>query len=72
LTAAGNVSKGENYEKGSKGAGRFAFLVDLFQPLIEGHWGTAVQVSFPPNATVRGRVWYKLWDAPVLTLDVTV
>ena len=24
------------------------------------------------NATVRGRAWYKLLDAPVLTLDVTV
>ena len=24
------------------------------------------------NATVRGRDWYKLLDAPVLTLDVTV
>ena len=27
---------------------------------------------FLENATVRGRVWYKLLDAPVLTLDVTV
>ena len=24
------------------------------------------------NATLRGRAWYKLLDAPVLTLDVTV
>ena len=24
------------------------------------------------NATVRGRAWYKLLDAPVPTLDVTV
>ena len=24
------------------------------------------------NATVRGRAWYKLSDAPALTLDVTV
>ena len=24
------------------------------------------------NATVRGRAWYKLLDAPVLTVDVTV
>ena len=27
---------------------------------------------FLENATVRGHVWYKLLDAPVLTLDVTV
>jgi len=28
--------------------------------------------GFLENATVRGRDWYKLLDAPVLTLDVTV
>ena len=27
---------------------------------------------FLENATVRGRAWYTLLDAPVLTLDVTV
>ena len=27
---------------------------------------------FSVNATVRGRVWYNLLDAPVLTLDVTI
>ena len=40
---------------------------------------TRSPVSTPPptqafleNATVRGRVWYKLLDAPVPTLDVTI
>ena len=28
--------------------------------------------GFLENATVRRRDWYKLLDAPVLTLDVTV
>ena len=28
--------------------------------------------TFLENATVRGRAWYKLSDAPVLTLDVMV
>ena len=32
----------------------------------------ASKVFFLENATVRGRAWYKLLDAPVLTLDVTV
>ena len=27
---------------------------------------------FLENPTVRGRAWYKLLDAPVLTLDMTV
>ena len=29
-------------------------------------------VRFLENATVLGRAWYKLLDAPVLTLDVTI
>ena len=29
-------------------------------------------LSFLSNATLRGRAWYTLLDAPVLTLDVTV
>ena len=28
--------------------------------------------DFLGNATVRGRAWYKVLEAPVLTLDVTV
>ena len=30
------------------------------------------EVDFVENATFRGRAWYKLLDAPSLTLDVTV
>ena len=29
-------------------------------------------IAFLENATVRGRDWYIVLDAPVLTLDVTV
>ena len=32
----------------------------------------AGSVGSEVNATVRGRVWYNLLDAPVLILDVTV
>jgi hypothetical protein len=34
--------------------------------------GGRAGLTFLKNATVRGRDWYNLLDAPVLTLDVTV
>jgi len=36
------------------------------------YWDLEMLRGFLGNATVRGRAWYKLLDAPVLTLDVTV
>ena len=43
-------------------------------PLAEGCRvrEAARQSRFLENATARGRAWYKLFDAPVLTLGVTV
>ena len=40
------------------------FALQEVSPHTTDFWGE--------NATVRGRAWYKLLDAPVLTLDVTV
>ena len=34
--------------------------------------GLVTRTGFLENATIRGLAWYKLLDAPVLTLDVTV
>ena len=35
-------------------------------------WQPGLSETVWENATVRGRAWYKLLDAPVQTLDVTV
>ena len=32
----------------------------------------ALGATFLENATIRGSAWYKLLDAPVLTLEATV
>jgi len=48
------------------------------QSRVGGSWVVAAELDPPPlgsgleNATVRGRAWYKLLDALVQTLDVTV
>jgi len=40
---------------------------------LRGMWASALFARIClENATVPGRAWYKLVDAPVLTLDVTV
>ena len=39
---------------------------------ITSHKTVQPHIIFLENATVRGRDWYKLLDAPVLILDVTV
>jgi len=58
--------------------GRFGLGVVIgakaVEPSVEG---AAARTQHPQlekeeTATVRGRAWYKLLDAPVLTLDVTV
>ena len=41
---------------------------------VQEHAAGAIRHNSPllENATVRGRDWYKLLDAPVLALNVTV
>ena len=46
--------------------------LDFFEFTYLSFMMTQNGACFGGNATFRGRVWYTILDAPVLTLDVTV